>query len=111
MQDYYARIRPNDKYVYRTAGAHIALNGPHPQSGIVLLNLEYCVASIVSHEFMHAVFWAWKHSANKRQHPITIRSMGDEERLLYSLTDAVKAFYGWYLKVVDEKRNRLKPIL
>jgi hypothetical protein len=70
-----------------------------PETGHVLLSVEHCGAGVVSHEFMHAVMWAWKHSRRKKHHPFVIKSMVEEERLLHNLTFAVRQFYGWFWKV------------
>lgn len=69
------------------------------KTGEVLLNLQYCGAGVVSHEFMHAVLWARNHHEKKRQFPIVIKNMDDEEKILYNLTSAVKQFYLWYWKI------------
>lgn len=61
--------------------------------GIVLLSKENLSIGIVCHELMHAVLWAWKHKEFKKQHPIIIHSMNQEEYLLHNLTFAINQFY------------------
>lgn len=70
-----------------------------PETGTVYLCLQHCGAGIVSHEFLHAVLWAWKHKRNKKQYPIVIKNMKQEEEVLHNHTDAVSHFYDWYWKV------------
>lgn len=116
MQEYYKKRSPKDD-VSNTLGVHLAytwfkpkskkVKGSkkrkdydyYPKTGEVLLNLEYCGSGIVSHEFMHAVLWAWKHSEYKKQYPLVIKSMKQEEEILHNLTHAVRQFYTWYWKV------------
>lgn len=74
-----------------------------PETGTVFLAVEYCGAGIVSHELLHAVLWAHKHKRNKRQYPIVIENMRQEENILHNHTYAVEQFYRWYWKVVENK--------
>ena len=76
----------------------------HAETGMVLLCMERTGAGIVSHEFMHAILWAHRHHKNKKQHPIIIRDMKEEELILYNLTYAVTQFYRWYWKVEKEMK-------
>lgn len=74
----------------------------HPETGIVFLSLENCGASVVPHELMHAVLWAWKHKRLKKQYPIVIKNMKDEEELLHNQSFAVNQFYNWYWKITKK---------
>ncbi len=75
-------------------------------TGYVLTCLDYVGAGVVSHEFMHAVFFANGISKVKfkKQYPIVINNMKEEETLLYAFTDAVKSYYKWYWKLKDSKK-------
>lgn len=69
-------------------------------TGKVLLSLQDCGAGLVSHELLHAVLWAYKHKRSKKQYPIVIKNMNEEEKILQNHTYAVKQFYNWYWKVI-----------
>jgi len=71
-------------------------------TGCVYLCKEYCGAGVVSHELLHAVLWAHKHRNYKKQYPIIIKSMREEETIAYNLTHAVQQFYQWYWKIEKE---------
>lgn len=72
------------------------------ETGMVLLCMERTGAGVVSHEFLHAVLWAHKHHKHKKQHPIVIKNMKEEEEILHNLSYAVRQFYNWYWKVEKE---------
>ena len=71
-------------------------------TGMVLLCMERTGAGTVCHEFMHAVLWAHRHHKNKKQHPIIIRNMKEEEEILHNLSYAVIQFYNWYWNIEKE---------
>lgn len=105
MQVYYKKISPDDGNHFDTLGVCInrtlfKVKGKkwiiQPKIGEVLLNLPHCGAGIATHELMHAAFFAYKMSAKKKQYPIVLKSMEEEEDLLYSFTYIVKQFYTWY---------------
>jgi len=74
----------------------------HPETGTVLLCFQECGAGVVAHELMHAVLWARGHHQNKKQYPIVIKNMQQEETLLHNHTYAIKQFYNWYWDVEDK---------
>ena len=63
-----------------------------PDIGIILLSRDNLTTDITHHEILHAVIWAWKFKPYKRQHPITIYSMKQEEELLHNFSFAIKQF-------------------
>lgn len=73
------------------------------QSGIVLTSVKHVRSSVVCHELMHAIFFA--HGVSKvkfkKQYPITIKSMDEEEVYLYAFTKATNQYYDWYWKLKD----------
>jgi len=71
------------------------------ETGTVLLHLKECGAGVVAHELLHAVLWANKHKKYKKQYPIVIKNMKEEERILQNFTFAVIGFYNWYWKIKD----------
>lgn len=73
-----------------------------PETGTVFLNLKHCGAGVVSHELMHAVLWAYKHKKMKKQYPIIIKNLKEEELILRYHTLAVQEFYRWYWKIKDK---------
>jgi hypothetical protein len=109
MQNAYKDRCPSDTQHYRCLGAHNAYEKVKVESdgemttmnetGTVFLNLEFCGAGIVSHELMHAVLWAHGHKKNKKQYPIVIKNMKQEEAILQNHTIAVIDFYKWYWKI------------
>jgi hypothetical protein len=110
MQNDYKKRSPNDTNHYKTLGVHngyvllkYAKNGGLKyinETGTVHLCIKHCGAGIVSHEFMHAVLWAYKHNRNKEQYPILIKNMVEEEKILHMLTYSVQQFYRWYWQIV-----------
>lgn len=75
-----------------------------PCTGIVFLCYERCGAGIVSHEFLHAVLWAWGHGFRKvddSRFPIVIKNLIEEEEVCYNLTYAVGQFYKWLYGIED----------
>lgn len=114
MQDYYFSFSPQDADHYLCQGVSIhyekinAVNNKlSPETGMVLLHFGSCGAGIVTHELMHAVLYAYKHKKYKKQYPIVIKNMAEEERILRNHTFAVREFYKWYWKV--EKYFELLP--
>lgn len=106
MQDYYFRANPNDTHHYECQGVSLhfekinAVSGSlSPQTGEVLLHFGSCGAGIVTHELLHAVLYAYKHKKRKKQYPIIIKDMDEEEVILRNHTEAVRQFYKWYWKV------------
>ncbi len=111
MRDFYSKHCPNDKNhnkvygvsvhrdYYKKQGEKWILT---PRTGEVLLNLKHCGAGIVSHEFMHAVLWAYKHNGRRKQYPFVIKNIKEEEKILHNLTFALQQFYNWYWKVKDK---------
>jgi hypothetical protein len=75
-----------------------------PETGTVYLCIRHCGAGVVSHELLHAVLWAWKHKRGKKQYPIVIKDMKEEEEVLHNHTDAVRDFYTWYWKIEKSLR-------
>jgi hypothetical protein len=126
MQEAYKKFSPNDKNHFKVLGAHRAyekwlvskkpkirvskkgvvkafmstkLKGIETETGTLFLSLEDCGASVISHEIMHAVLWANKFKKYKKQYPITIKSMEEEERILYNFSFAIRQFYNWYWEI------------
>lgn len=108
MQEAYAKYKPKDKHHDSVLGVHCgSLRWNYKKNkfdvskntGIVFLSLENCGSGIVCHEFMHAIFWAKNHSIRKRQYPVVIKNMEQEEILLHNFTGAVVQFYNWYWKI------------
>jgi hypothetical protein len=118
MQKYYLRHdkKKFDKDHFHTEGVHMAgvlyrveEDGStflHGETGVVLLHFDQCGAGIISHEFGHAVLWAYNFSIEKEQYPLVINSMEEEEIILHDLYRAVSSFYQWYWKAVDPYFNR-----
>lgn len=108
MQDYYKwycdKYGKNDTGHYSVLGVSLHYtkfikNILHSDVGIVLLNINDCSASIVSHELFHAILHAYKHTKYKKQYPIVIKNMTEEEKILHNHSFAVNQFYNWYWKV------------
>lgn len=106
MHEYYSKEKPDEKFNEFLLGVHLAYERwdkktgkIKSETGTVLLSLEDCAGSIVSHEFMHAILWAYKHKKYKKQYPITIKDMKEEEKLLHRMSLAVHNFYSWYWDV------------
>jgi hypothetical protein len=106
MQAEYRKESPHDDLHDKTLG--VSLHRVYvdakslkmtPCTGIVLLSVENCGAGVACHEIMHAVLWAHKHSKNKKQHPIFIKSMDEEEEILHNFSYAIRQFYNWFYKV------------
>lgn len=105
---------------HKTLGAHHAYtqsikskNGKWVytnETGIVFLNMDYTGAGIVSHEFAHAILWAWRHTPRKQAYPIIINNNREEEDVLHNLTFAVRQFYIWYWKVEGELKKMAKKL-
>lgn len=68
----------------------------------VFLSCQNAGAGIVSHELLHAVLYAYKYKKNKKQYPIIIRSMNEEDKILRNHTFAIIQFYKWFWKVTKE---------
>lgn len=109
MQDFHKKLQPgihSNRYKNLGVSIHRVYEKQKgksmvyvPKTGDVLLNLNYCGAGVVSHELMHATLWAWKHKPTKKQYPIVIRSMKEEEEILHDFTYLTRHFYDWYWKV------------
>lgn len=101
MQKFYKDWCPQDKNHDNVGG--VAVNRTYwdiSKGKKILMNRTgRCGAGVVSHEIMHAVLWANKFSARKKQYPIVIKSMKEEEELLKKHTLAVRDFYEWYWKI------------
>lgn len=69
-----------------------------PETGIIYLNTKWMGAGVVDHEIMHAIFWAWKNNKDKKQYPIVINNMKQEENILQNLTFAIRQYWLWYFK-------------
>lgn len=118
MQEAYAKYSPAAEEPFGVAGVHcgydmlkVSKDGKAvcgPETGTVFLCYEKCGAGIVSHELGHAVLWAHKHRKGKRQYPIVIKNMDDEEEVLYHLYLAVRQFYDWLYEI--EKWFKAQPI-
>jgi hypothetical protein len=107
MQDAYKKASPKDDGHYKVLGVHQAYKkystngtkGISPETGTVFLSLENCGAGIVCHEIMHAVLWGRGHKKYKKQYPIIIKNMVEEEKMLHAFTRCIIQFYDWYWKV------------
>lgn len=77
-----------------------------PKTGEVLLSLQDCGAGVVTHEFMHATIWAFRHNGKNDQYPFVIRNMREEEKLLHGFTFAVMQFYRWYYQIIDSGKQK-----
>lgn len=119
MRNFYKRISPEDtkpeliegvcvnrEYYKADKVKNIKLSNKSKHVGYVLTCLKSAGAGVVGHEFMHAVFFANGISKVKckKQYPIVIKSMEEEERLLYAFTYAVDDYYKWYWKLKDQKK-------
>lgn len=71
-------------------------------TGVVLLSMDRMGAGIVAHEFSHACFWAYRHSLRKKQYPLVIKNMVEEEKILHGQFEAVRSFWKWYYKIEKE---------
>jgi len=110
MQEFYKKHHPKDsdghnKVLGVSTHGHYLMKKhkrsrwiKSPQTGTLLLSLEHCGAGVISHEIMHAVLYAHNRSKKKKQHPIVINSMEEEEVILHNLTYAVRQFYNWFWK-------------
>ncbi|HMF73451.1 MAG TPA: hypothetical protein VK616_18350 [Flavitalea sp.] len=110
MRDGIRKYRSYEKQIDQIAGCccpytryNIGTRTARPDVAKVFLSIQDCGAGIVTHELLHAVLWAWKHSFRKKQHPILIKDMNDEEEILHNHTFAVKQFYNWFF----ENKKRL----
>lgn len=111
LRAYYKKVSPRDNKhnkvmgvsthwdIYKKVGNRWKIT---PKVGEILLCVKHCGASIATHEVMHAVLWAWKHSSKKIQYPIVIKNMKQEEEILHNYSYAVRQLYNWYWKVVKE---------
>lgn len=110
MQEAYKKFRPEDGNHFETYGCHCAYSSrtvdkktgksrASGNTGTIFLSYPYCGAGLISHEFMHAVLWAYKHKYDKKQFPIIIKSMEEEEKILHAMTMAVKRFYTWLYRI------------
>lgn len=117
MREYYKKQdkkagKPLDDDHDRVLGVHLAYEKYHkpkrkwilhPESGQVLLSIKNCGASIVSHEFMHAVLHGARHG-EESINILKIKNMEQEEVLLHDMTNAVRKFYDWYWKIVKNNK-------
>lgn len=110
MQDYYDKMG-GDPLKQKVAGASLhyekisTLTGKiDGETGVVLLCMDFSGAGVVTHELMHAVLWAHRHKKYKKQHPIIIKNMKEEELILSNHTHAVTQFYRWYWKIEKEMK-------
>lgn len=97
---------PQEPWEYFKAKSmkEMTLKSKLKHTGYVLTCNEYSGAGVICHEIMHAILFANGISKIKfkKQHPIIIHSINDEERLLYAFTDAIRQFYGWYWSLRDK---------
>ncbi len=118
MREFYKKVSPNDTGHDNVVGVCInrelfnvgksgkmTLKNKILQTGFVLTCLDFVGESVVTHEIMHAVLFADGVSKVKfkKQYPIIIKDMVDEERLLYAFTEAVNDYYLWYYRLKDKK--------
>lgn len=113
MRVAYKERKPSNSNIDRCLGVHFAYTNYKvtktgeekykPETGTIFFNMENCGAGIVAHEFGHAVLWAHKHHLKKKQYPIVIKNMKQEEVILYNLTHAVKQFYNWYFDILKKR--------
>jgi hypothetical protein len=119
MREAYKKFNPTDRNHDEVMGCHCAYTArvvdkktgksrAWGNTGRIFLSFEYLGAGLVAHEFMHAVLWAYKHNGKKKQFPIVIKSMKEEEKILHALTFALKTFYNWYWK--NEKHFAFKSL-
>lgn len=114
MQKAYKESCPTDKNHDKTLGAHHAYEAIivekgkrdrlSPETGTLFCSLENCGAGVISHELMHAIFWARGHKFMKKQYPIIVQNMKEEEELLHNFTYAIIQFYNWYWRI-----NKISP--
>ena len=81
---------------------YLSNNKVHPLTGSVLLSKQHLGAALVAHEFTHACLWAFKHHKNKKQYPLVIKNMAEEETLCQNQSVAIKMFWNWYYKIEKE---------
>lgn len=73
------------------------------KTGTVFLCYEYCGAGVVSHEFLHAAMYAFRHTKLKgQQYPFEIKTMDQEEKFLRMHTSVVTKFYVWFFSIQKE---------
>lgn len=113
---FYRKLRPQDDHIDKTLGAHVGYTIDREKSkekywyetGTVLFSAKHCGAGLISHEFLHALFWAHGHTPDKEQYPLTIsfKNMDDEEAFCYLMTDLVGSFFRWFYKL--ERKGKIK---
>lgn len=113
MQAAYEKFKPQDKNHYKSLGACcndtiVTVGGDNKiirvsgQTSTVFLSLENCEVSVVVHELLHAVLFSHKHSLRKKQYPIVIKNMKEEEVILHNHSYTCYQFYTWYWKVQSQ---------
>lgn len=117
MRNFYKQLSPDDREHNIVGGVainremfkcdsekKITLGLKSKQSGFILTCADYAGAGVVCHEIMHAVLFADGISKVKikKQYPIIIKSMNDEERLLYAFTNAIRQYYTWYYRIIKK---------
>lgn len=116
MQAAYKKFSPQDGNHNKVKGAHCAYNkyiipkgGKRKylshETGTIFLCYPSCGAGVISHEFLHAVLWAHQHTKTKKQYPVVIKDMKQEETICYSLTRCVKEFYNWLYRIEKIFKN------
>lgn len=118
LRTFYRQIRPKDKHIDETLGAHcgyvkvgVTKKGKekyYPETGTMLLTATHCGAGLIAHEFLHALFWAHGHAIHKKQYPLrlTFQNINEEEAFCYQLTSVVRAFYTWFYRL--ERAGKIK---
>lgn len=71
------------------------------ETGTLFLSRENLGVGVVYHEIMHAILWAWKHKKNKKQYPLVIKNMNEEEKILHSFSFAAIQFNKWHWKMIE----------
>lgn len=108
MQKAYKQIRPLEKGHEEVDGVSIHYgrydgNKLSGNTGKVLLHFKGCGVAVATHEILHAVLYAYKHTKNKQQYPIVIKDMKEEEVILHNYSFSAYQFYTWYYKKIEPK--------
>lgn len=93
----WAKVAGVSTHYVKTRGREVS-----NETGLVILSMDRIGAAIVAHEFTHACFWAYKHNLRKKQYPLVIKNMVEEEKILHGQFEAVRSFWKWYYKIEKE---------
>jgi hypothetical protein len=81
---------------------HVLPDGKSFESKKIAVIFYYWGAAgvgVMTHELIHAAFWAYKFNHDKEQYPLVINNIDEEEEIAYSHTLATRQLYTWYWKI------------